>query len=151
VNEFGAIVIGSDAENPIQLSPADWQDVFLDQGAQIRRGHRANGAWNVIVDREGDYEIELRRWPREAGAPLSAALPPTPFADGQSSAGVALPIAKVRLKVAGVDESRPVATADKAAIFSVKLPAGRTRLQTWCYDADSKDLCGAYFVYVRRK
>ena len=35
VNEFSPIHIGSDRENPTMLSPCDWQDVFLDQGAQM--------------------------------------------------------------------------------------------------------------------
>jgi len=151
VNEFGAIVIGADAENPSLLSPADWQDVFLDQGGQVRSGLRANGAWNVIVDRDGDYEIELRRWPREVDAPLAAGLPPTQFADGLSGPGVPLPIVKARLKIADFDESRPTADGDKSVTFLAKLKAGRTTLETWFSDAENNELCGAYFVYVRRR
>jgi len=41
----GVLRIGSDAENPSQLSPADWEDSFLDQGAQVRSGLRRNGGW----------------------------------------------------------------------------------------------------------
>jgi arylsulfatase A-like enzyme len=151
MNEFGAIVIGGDAENPSQLSPADWQDVFLDQGAQIRRGLRANGAWNVVVDRNGEYEIELRRWPREADAPLSAELPPTKFADGLSAPGTALPITKARLQIADFDESRRTAAGDKAVTFVATLKAGRTQLQTYYYDEEGNELCGAYYVYVQRR
>jgi arylsulfatase A-like enzyme len=151
MNEFGAIVIGGDAENPGLLSPADWQDVFLDQAAQVRLGLRANGAWNVIVDRDGDYEFELRRWPREADAPLSAELPQTKFTDGVSAPGVPLPIAKARFKIADFDESRPAAQRDKAVTFVAQLKAGRTQLQTWFLDAENNELCGAYYVYVRRR
>jgi hypothetical protein len=39
---------------------------------QVRRGQKSNGEWNVIVDRAGSYEFELRRWPREADAPISS-------------------------------------------------------------------------------
>ncbi len=107
VNEFSAIVVGSDAENPIQLSPADWEDSFLDQGAQVRSGLRRNGAWNVIVDRAGEYEIELRRWAREADAPLAAGLPPYQHADGTFPAGVALPITQARVRIADFDQTLP--------------------------------------------
>jgi arylsulfatase len=151
LNEFGAVTLGADAENPSQLSPADWQDVFLDQGAQVRRGLRVNGPWNVVVDRDGEYEFELRRWAREADAPLAAELPPTTFVDGVSAPGVALPIAKARVKIAGFDESRLTAAEDKAATFVATLKAGRTQLQTWFYDEDGNELCGAYYVYVRRR
>jgi hypothetical protein len=135
----------------MQLSPADWQDSFLDQGAQVRRGVATNGAWNVIVDRAGDYEFELRRWPREADAALTVGLPAHKHADGEFPAGVALPIAKARLKMGNFDESRAVAAGDKAVTFTTELKPGRAQLQTWFYDAGGKELCGAYFVYVRRK
>jgi arylsulfatase len=151
VNEFSAITVGADAENPCQLSPADWQDVFLDQGAQVRRGLRRNGAWNIVVDRDGDYEIVLRRWAAEADAPLAAGLPPMKHADGEFPAGQALPVARARLRVGEFDQSQPVARDAKAVSFSMRLPAGRTQLQTWFYDAAGTELSGAYYVHVRRK
>jgi arylsulfatase len=150
VNEFSAIHLGSDAENPVLLSPCDWQDVFLDQAAQVRRGEHKNGAWNVVVERDGEYQISLRRWPVEADAAISAGVPEYKAADGVYLAGVALPIRKARLKVAGYDESRPVSEADKEITFQVPLKAGRTQLQTWFSDAQGTEICGAYYVYVRR-
>ena len=62
----------------------------------------------------------------------------------------ALPIASARLQVAGINQNKTVAAGDKAAVFRVKLPAGRTTLQTWFADAGGKELCGAYYVYVKR-
>ena len=32
---------------------------------------RAKEYWNVIVDRTGIYELELRRWPKESGKTLT--------------------------------------------------------------------------------
>ena len=37
------------------------------------------------------------------------------------------------------------------ATLTVKLPAGKTKLKAWFADADGKDLCGAFFVTVRKK
>jgi arylsulfatase len=151
VHEFGALVIGNDAENPSQLSPADWQDSFLDQGRQIRNALARNGAWNVVVNRAGTYEFELRRWPREADAPLAAALPALPHADGEFPPGAALPIARARLAIADFDQSLDTPTNAKAAHFTAVLPAGRTQLRTWFLDAEGKELCGAYYVYATRR
>ena len=151
VNEHSAITIGADAEDPSQLSPADWEDSFLDQGAQIRAGLRRNGIWNILVARPGTYEIELRRWGREVDAPLTASLPPHQHADGEFPAGVALPIAKARLKVADFDQSTATGATEKAVKFTAHLDAGQTKLQTWFYDADGAEICGAYYVYVHRK
>jgi arylsulfatase A-like enzyme len=151
MNNHGAIILGDRAENPSQLSPADWEDSFFDQGAQVRNGLRRNGAWNVEIARAGTYEIELRRWAREADMPMASGLPPRPHATGEFSAGTALPIAKARLKISGFDESQNVAANDKAVTFTAKLKSGRTQLQTWFYDEAGKEICGAYYVYVRRK
>ena len=151
LNEHGAISIGSEAENPMQLSPADWDDSFLDQGSQIRAGLKQNGAWNVMVERSGTYEIELRRWAREADASMSTGLPAVTHADGEFPPGVALPVAQVRLKIAGADERQPVSAEIKAAKFTIQLQKGQTQLQTWLYDSSGNELCGAYYVYVYRK
>lgn len=150
-NEHAAITIGSDAGNPTQLSPADWEDSFLDQGRQVRDGLRRNGSWNVLVDRAGDYEIELRRWPREVDAAFSAALPTMKHADGQFPAGVALPVAQVRLKIGDFETTREVRANDKSVSITTSLLAGRTKLRASLLDASAQELAGAYFVYVRRK
>ena len=151
VNEFGRVTIGSGREPASLLSPCDWQDVFLDQSRQVRAGEPKNGAWNLHVERDGDYEISLRRWPVEADAPIAAGVPAYTAVDGQFIAGKALPIAMARLQVAGFDESRPVAKEDVAVVFTAALKAGPARLQTWFLDANGKALCGAYYAVVRRK
>jgi arylsulfatase A-like enzyme len=151
LNEFSPIHIGSDRENPTMLSPCDWQDVFLDQGAQIRRGDRKNGVWNLMVEREGEYEFSLRRWPQEAAVPIASGVPEYQAVDGRYPPGVALPVAEARLHVADFDQRKPVHSDDQAVAYTVSLKAGRTQLQTWFYDAQGKEICGAYYVYVQRK
>ena len=151
VNDHEAIVIGSDAENPLLLSPADWEDTFLDQGAQVRAGLRRNGPWNVETAKAGEYEITLRRWPAEADTAIRAARPIVKHTDGQFPAGVALAVASARLKVDQFEATHPVGEADKAVTFAVKLPPGRTKLRTWFLDAAGREIAGAYYVTVRRK
>ncbi|HEY7426416.1 MAG TPA: arylsulfatase [Gemmataceae bacterium] len=152
VNEFQPIHVGSDAENPSVLSSADWQDVMVAESDQVRKGESPNGPWHIQVEKAGDYEISLRRWPAEADLAIAAAAPAFQGPENsQYRAGRALPIAKARLRVGSIDESRPVNATDKAVTFQVKLRAGRTLLQTWFSDRDDKELCGAYYVYVRRR
>ena len=72
--------------------------------------------------------------------------------DGGLPAGKALPVAKARLRIGEVDESREVGPADKAVSFTVPLKAGtRTTMQTWFLDAAGRELCGAYFAAVLRR
>ena len=43
-------------------------------------------------------------------------------------------------------------TDAKTVVFMVKLKAGvKMQMQSWMYDADGKELAGAYFADVRRK
>lgn len=150
VNEISRIVLGSDAEKSTLLSPCDWADVFLDQSRQVRQGDAKNGAWHVEIERDGRYEFELRRWPQEVNAPLASGLPPHQAADRGYPAGVALPIAKARIKIGEIDQTLPAQATDAAVTFTVMLKAGPAQLRTWFYAADDRELCGAYYVYARR-
>ena len=90
--EQNAAIIGTEHENPTKgwyLSATEWLDVFVDQQGQIRRGVLKNGYWLIDVARAGEYEIELRRWPKEADGTVSGTLP-----DGS---GTALPINQAML------------------------------------------------------
>ena len=170
LSEYERLTLGSDKENPTRLSSLDWlaptlviaaQTVDIRQLGQVpvvegslplgRPMPVLNAPWNVLVEREGQYEVTLRRWPQEADAAITAPLPPYRGVDGTFPEGRALPAAKARLKIGPVDVSKPVAGGDKAVTFTVNLPAGKTQLQTWFYDAAGKELCGAFYVSVGRK
>jgi arylsulfatase len=150
LNEHEAIVIGSDAENPTQLSPADWDDVFFDQGKQVRDGVPRNGAWNLEVAKPGTYRFELRRWPREADVAIASGLSAKKTELAEFPPGKALPIAKARIRSGEFDAVKDVRTDDRAVTFEHALQSGRLKLQTWFSDAEGHELCGAYFVYVAR-
>lgn len=101
------------------------------------------------MERIGDYEISLRRWPVEADLALTEAAPEYKGVDGVYAPGHALPIARADLKIAGIEKSKMVSATDKEAKFVVRLKRGPTELQTWFRDAGGKELCGAYYVDVK--
>ena len=169
LSEFVPISIGSDEENPTRLSSLDWLAPRLIIAAQTvdvrllgqmpvqegslpggRPAALLNSPWYVQVERDGLYEISLRRWPKEADAAITAGLPPYEGVDGTFPEGKAVPAAKARLKIAQVDVSKPVAQDDKVVTFTARLAPGTTQLETWFYAADGKELCGAFYVEVRR-
>jgi arylsulfatase A-like enzyme len=150
-NEPQAVTIGSDAENPMMLTACEWLDVFVDQQGQIRRGVRKNGYWHLDVAQAGEYELELRRWPREADTALTAGLPAIQLTAGGRGPGLALPIARARILIEDVRMSKPVDAGDVAATFNVKLKSGPALLHTWFDDQRGEPITGAYYVYVRRK
>jgi len=141
-SEYCNIVLGSDRENPSRLTSHDWHTgggpVPWNQQA-VRSGVKANGFWAVQVERDGEYEFALRRWPKVVDKPITAAIP----------GGKAIRATKARIKIAGADETKPIGRGDTAAVFRLKLKAGPTKLQTWFLDGKGKGR-GAYFVYVKR-
>ena len=145
------IVLGNDRENPSRLTCHDWHgggaDASWNQRA-IRQGPAANGFWAVHVEQAATYRIELRRWPRELDLPINAA-----YRDAKPNRekvpGKAISAVRAKLSIAGVEQELPVASEDKAAIFTVKLPRGPAELRTWFYGQDGTER-GAYFTYVER-
>ncbi|GEM_PF-972385 len=153
MKDFYHVSLGAARENPVTLTAIDWADVYCDNVVNcVRPGQKQNGVWHVQIEQSGDYEIALRRWPKEADAALTAGVPATSFENRSWPAGVALPIAKARLKLAATDETKTVSANDKEAVFRVTLKAGaQLSMQSWFYDANGNELCGAYYAYVRRK
>lgn len=155
-NEEQRIIIGSEHENPTKLSATEWLDVFVDQQGQIRRGVLKNGYWLIDVARAGEYEIELRRWPKEADGTVSGTLP-----DGS---GTALPINQAMLFVSGHNHlkisekksyqfeglTKRVNPKDKGVTFTMNLKKGPTALHTW-FKGKNELMLSAYYVYVNRK
>jgi arylsulfatase len=152
-DDYVPVVIGSDKENPVTLTSADWAGTYADNVPRdVRGGLNKNGPWHVKVEQDGEYEIRLRRWPAEADAALDAGVPAFKAVDGQLPAGKALPVAAARLKVGDFDRTLPAPAGAKEVVFTVPLKAtAKTQMQTWLRDAAGNDLCGAYYAYVKRK
>jgi arylsulfatase A-like enzyme len=155
-NEEQRIVIGTEHENPTKLSATEWLDVFIDQQRQIRRGEQKSGYWLIDVAQAGEYDIELRRWPKEADGTISGTLP-----DGT---GKALPITQAMLYVTGHNHmsigekqaysfeglTKQVNEEDKGVVFTMNLKKGPTALHTW-FKGGENTMLSAYYVYIERK
>lgn len=160
VFEFSHIPVGTPEAPEVCLTSHVWltNPVTLtyersEQG-NVRMGPRRNGPWNIRVARKGLYRISLRRWPRETDAAIQDGVPayePHDSTFGPFIEGTALPIAEARIRVGGTAASRPVASGQKSVDFDVELPAGKTRLQSSFLDSSGRELCGAYYAYVRAK
>ena len=140
-DEYCAIVIGSDKENPTRLTCHDWHGGDLPPWNQthILKGEEANGFWAVEVAQAGEYEFSLRRWPREVDQAIRATIP----------GGRAIQATKARLTIGEIDLAAPVAEEAKEVIFRTPLKPGEAKLQTWLTAEDGTSR-GAYFLYVRR-
>jgi hypothetical protein len=91
------IGFGSEKANPMMLYSQDWVGGYCDNGGNLFAAN-TTGYWDVIVERGGEYEFELRRWAPEADLPLTASGSSTNKRfDGKG----ARPIAKARLHIGG--------------------------------------------------
>jgi hypothetical protein len=91
VNTLSRLTIGSDAANPVLLAATEWRNVALNQQYEVRTAPVKNGVWKIEVARGATYQVELRRWPVEADAEITAGLPPYTGVDGTYVEGKALP------------------------------------------------------------
>lgn len=168
------IAIGGPDARRLRLNTHDWRNedcaCAWNQG-QVRQGMMCNGHWEVDVVEAGRYRFELRRWPVEEGAGIRAALAggePVDFErlrigeeDGTGAAdaplrarirwggGVALPVRRARIAIAGREAEGQIAPQADRVAFTLRLPAGGTHLQTW-FDLEDGGSLGAYYVYVEQ-
>lgn len=134
--QFVHIPVGTEYEDPVLLSARDWhptagrvpwrQDWIADPA------YDANGFWMIDVRRAGQYEVELRAYPREADLPAGAS--------------------RARLRIDELELERSSQKTDRKVSFQVALETGPAKLQTWLYDsaeiADKARQRGAYYVYI---
>jgi arylsulfatase A-like enzyme len=139
------IVVGSDEAKSVILYASDWQGDYCDNRGGLTKA-TGNGYFDIMVDRDGVYEIELRRWPEESGKTLVAGL-----SDIKKGKKGGRPIAKAQLSVGNFKKTVATKPKDTFAGFTVKLKAGKTRLQSNLMDKSGKVLCGAMHVKVTRK
>lgn len=153
-NKPQRIIIGHNSENPAMLTACEWLDVFVDQQNQILKGVKKNGFWLLDVSESGTYEFELRRWPKESGAPISGKVK-----DGKA---LALNNSKIYIRkdfqfseenLYSSDMKvvrKPVKPDTNSVTFTVDLEAGPIALHAFFNDGGDT-VCGAYYVYVTRK
>jgi arylsulfatase A-like enzyme len=153
LRDFAPTSIGAPQENPVDLCSSDWEEIYADNPTTVLNhgGGPRGGPWNVFIEKDGEYEIGLRRWHPRLDIALDVACPVQKKRKGELPEGPALPIAKAQLRVAGQEQSVKTEPGAKVATFRVTLKGGqKTHLHGWFQDAKGNDLCGAYYAQVRR-
>src|SRR5262249_1630445 len=144
LTDFVPTSIGADKQKVVALTCSDWQDVYCDNSGHVRQaaGGPQGGKWSIFVESDGDYEIALRRWPRELDLPL----------DGKPDAmAKAFPIAAARVTIGKEDVAVKAAPGAKELLVKVKLTKGKTQLHAWFQDAKGVDQCGAFYAWVQKR
>ena len=126
------ILVGSEAENPTDLTSQEWvmpRGGPPWDGGHVRRRMIANAPWHLEIARGGKYRITLSRWPAYINKPIDST-----FAS---------------IAISGQTQEVEIATPDKTATvtFEVDLPAGPAELLTTLTTPDGK-VHGAYFATI---
>jgi hypothetical protein len=142
-NDFVPTSLGAEQQPLVSLTSSDWENIYCDNAGHIRKaaGGPQGGHWNVFVERAGEYEISLRRWPRETGLALG---------DPSGADSVSFRIAAAVVEVAGQRLTARTAPTAREVVLRTQLPRGRATLHAWFQDDRGKDVCGAFYSYVRR-
>ena len=125
------------------LYAQDWTGDYCDNRGGLTRG-TAKGYWNLIVNRAGEYEVEIRRWPKESKKTLTEG-----YLGKNDRSRSARPIATASLEIGGKKMSRKVLTKDAAITFRISLSAGKTQLRTMFYNVQGEELCSAMYAYLK--
>ncbi len=99
----------------------------------------------------GNYEIELRRWPRESKLALNESCPSeagTARIYLEKPVGKAYNIEKAQLLILSKKYECKVSDEDESAKFVVNLPVGSYNLRTRFVMNDLKTI-GAYYLYIK--
>jgi arylsulfatase A-like enzyme len=129
--------------------------------SQVRAGDRAHGWWEVMVEKQGTYEFDLRRWPEEAGHRVGDAISGfdvpvyeegiEPESLNRYRDGVALEIDTAGLMISGVPELWvPVNPDEMHTRFQASLQPGPCNVRAQFSSSASGFYSSAYYVYVKR-
>jgi arylsulfatase A-like enzyme len=155
LDDFVPISIGAPQQPIVELTSGDWEGIYADNSGFVREavGGPTGGHWHIKVERPGEYEFVLRRWPEQTGAALGDKYEPSPKspANRPNQKTVGFPaIARAKLEIAGVKGEAAANPKETWAAIKVNLPQGKSTLKAWFEDAAGNGQCGAFFVTVRK-
>jgi len=151
--EVSVVNIGVDSEPVVHLRSGHWcvthgNKFGVDEWEQTTGPGVKNGYWALQVMSSGQYKVELFGWPKESGLAFSDTFPSF---EGRNERLPGRKVTKAKLKVGEKDMTTQTSPTERSADFIVSLKKGdKLCLQSWLYDANNKDLGGAYFVYVTK-
>ncbi|WP_366183660.1 arylsulfatase [Flavobacterium ovatum] len=150
--------VGTKVENPITLTA---HDVHGEEGKQpwnqtmIRNGSMGLGYWNVDIVEEGNYEIELRRYPVESKLALNAVAKgiskqELPGLENPVPAGTKMNYVSATVQF-GNEKKEQIKVNPNAlsADFKMHLKAGKTILNASFINAQGQENV-AYYVYIKK-
>ena len=157
-SEEPAIKIGTNFENPVNLTAHDWHTLDNEipwNQFNIRQAEKGKvaGYWTIEVMETGLYQVQLRRYPKESNLAINASVPSVlmknlPGLDADIPAGVARNFVKAAVKLNDTIMAESLVDNSKTSVdFEIPLPKGKGKLSAVFTNQDGREL-GAYYVSV---
>ena len=157
MRKFIPAIVGAHSENPVILTSDYWINgehtiVNTQWKVALAQGSPNGGLLHVWVEEEGNYVVELSRWPFHLGRSLTEDGPAKAIGGTSIRKGVALPIDAGCLSI---NDEAPVVikksgNSSNSISINCTLKAGAQTLRAWFQNAEGRDLCGAYYLRVTR-
>ena len=154
VEEVEPLFIRAEAGTFTDLTSNSWIEVDCDNRERTANacGPPRGGPWQIEVEKAGQYDVELSRWPFHLDRDLTVEGPGATIGGMLIERGVALPIASASVSVNA--QRHVTANAEEGASsirFELTFEQGRNTLQGWFSDQSGKDLAGAYYGRISAK
>jgi len=147
--------------SPVYFNPKEevkitchaWHDCYKMCFSQnhIRSGVNSTGFWAVKIIEDGEYLIELRRWPRESKLALRDSCEEMLETDSKEykPVGKSYPIVEARVSIGDIKTSYKVKKEDNCAKMRLYLKEGEYNMRTKFILEDGSYI-GAYYAYISK-
>ncbi|WP_430933706.1 arylsulfatase [Saccharicrinis sp. 156] len=157
---FEAYKIGGGQSNEVVItvhdlhtaSPVAWSQELIRNPLNGKKPALSEGYWMVDVQEEGEYEIALRRWPKESVYSFNEEVPqlgmdkPWYFSRPK---GLKLNINQASLHIGNVSEVSQVDMKKEEVKFKVHLNKGRSKLEA-NFKTEDDNSFSAFYVYINK-
>ena len=156
-NEEIYFKIGSENENPITLTA---HDIHGESGTypwnqiHIRKGTTGTGYWNVNVVKSGNYQVSLRRYPKESNLIINTSTPAITKdqllgLEKDIPEGKNLNYVKATIEFENQFKTEKIIKKnDSSATFKVYLNSGKTKFWANFIDSNNKPNT-VYYAYIK--
>ena len=155
-NIFPVIVLGSDNQNPIELTCHDthvhdskipWNQDYIREAKKNPVG----GEFTVEFEKTGKYQVEISRWPFESGLAINDAVKgrAKTISTEAVSDGRIMDFTKGGVKIGAWEQEKPVIKGDKSILFEGNFSKGKTNMSAWFTNSKNVDW-GAFYIRVEK-
>ena len=156
-NQFPVIILGSDNQNPIELTCHDthlneskipWNQNYIREGKKNPMG----GEFTVVFEQSGTYTIELSRWPFESNLAINAAVEGREgtISTEAIAEGNAMNFKSGGVRIGAWEQTKVLDKDAKVLRFTGNFTKGKTDLSAWFTNSEN-EVWGAYYIRITRK